>query len=143
MLGEILVILAQLGLAAAVLMQKKVLETVNPIHMAAIIGIAFGIASLPILVYLAKTSGLALPQAQLKLTLMASAVSGIAFIVMMEGVKRVAASNAVVISTSAFMLFGIILSALYFGEMGRIASLRFVAGALLITAGVFVLGKIA
>ncbi len=143
MLGEILVILAQLGLAASVLMQKRVLETVNPIHMAAILGLAAGIASLPVLVYLAKTAGLAVPQEQLKLALMAGAVGGVAFVLMMEGVKRVIASNVVLISTSAFMLFGIVLSALYFGEMGRIASLRFVAGALLIASGVFVLGKLA
>lgn len=143
MLGEMLVVLAQLGLAASVLMYKKVLENVNPLHMAAILGLAAGIASLPVLVYLAKTAGLVVPQEQLKLTLMAGAVGGVAFVLMMEGTKRVLASNVVLISTSAFMLFGIILSALYFGEVGRMANLRFVAGALLIASGVFVLGKLA
>ncbi len=143
MLGEMLVIIAQLGLAASVLMYKKVLESVNPVHMAAVLGLAAGIASLPLLVYLAKTAGLAMPQEQLKLTLAAGAVGGIAFVLMMEGTKRVLASNVVLISTSAFMLFGIILSALYFGETGRITSLRFVAGTLMIASGVFVLGKLA
>lgn len=143
MLGEILVVLAQVGLAAALLMQKRVVETVNPLHMGAFLGVLAGVVSLPLLIYFTKNSGLAMSGWQLKLTLAAGALGAIAFVMMMEGVKRVLASKAVLLSTSAFMLFGIILSALYFGEAGKIASLRFAAGAILIAAGVLVLGKIA
>lgn len=143
MLGEILVILAQVGLAAALLMQKRVVETVNPLHMGAFLGVLAGIVSLPLLIYFTKNSGLALAGGQLKLTLTAGALGAIAFVMMMEGVKRVLASKVVLLSTSAFMLFGIILSALYFGEVGRIASLRFAAGAILIASGVLVLGRLA
>lgn len=143
MLGEMLVVLAQAGLVAAVLLQKKIVETVDPLHMAALLGMMMGVASLPVLFYFARTSGVAIPQDQLKLTIAAGIIGGIAFVLMMEGMKRVLASKAVLISTSAFMLFGIVLSALYFGEMEKIATIRFAAGAILIATGVFVLGRLA
>lgn len=144
MLGEILVILAQVGLAAAVLLQKKLVGTMNPLQMGVVFGLMAGVVSLPLFIYFAKTSGITLPQQeQLKLMVAAGALGAIAFLMMMEGAKRVLAFKLIILSTSAFLLFGIVLSALYFGEVGKIASLRFAAGAILIAAGVFVLGKIA
>ncbi|MEM5832458.1 MAG: DMT family transporter [Candidatus Aenigmatarchaeota archaeon] len=134
MYGELLVILAQFIWAIVLILQKKIMETVNPLLVIFIPALIAALALAPI----ALSRNLPIQ----KSTLIYLIIIGILWIpigqiIFLTGVKLIEASKVSFLALT-YPLFVTILSIIFLGEK---ITLKFLIASILITAGVILMIK--
>jgi len=132
MLGEILIIIAQLAVAAGVIMQKRLLDKIDPLLGAFVFTAVGAVALAPIL--LAKP--LVIPPETVWLVIISSVLMQAVWAVLYYyGLSMVTASNAAVLT----LLFPVFMAGIAIAFLGEQLTAKFIAGAALVAAGVLVI----
>ncbi|PIU21011.1 MAG: hypothetical protein COT15_04555 [Candidatus Diapherotrites archaeon CG08_land_8_20_14_0_20_34_12] len=131
MLGELLIVLGQLGMAIGVLFIKKLTADTNPILVTALIFLVGGLAMIPIIFYFSKDLAVFTQQKYIWVIIAAIALPVIGEILYISGLARTTMSTAGLLALT-FPLFAVTLAVAFLGET---INLKFIIASLLMLAG--------